>query len=125
MIPKVDFTTEWRNHSHSNFALFRSSMTDQDEFAARSRLKWTREGDAWLLLYRRRRMGRVVPDKHHPGMWRSVKVDGTANLCWSKDNVMVQAIREVAWDAANDPQKCPVKRGSREQKSSPMSLNAA
>ena len=20
MIPKVDFTTEWRNHSHSNFA---------------------------------------------------------------------------------------------------------
>jgi len=69
-------------------------MTDQDEFAARSRLKWTREGDAWLLLYRRRRMGRVVPDKDHSGMWRSVKVDGilsdTANLCWSKDNVMAQ-----------------------------------
>ena len=38
-------------------------MIDQDEFAARSQLKWTREGDAWLLLYRRRRMGRVVPDK--------------------------------------------------------------
>jgi hypothetical protein len=23
-------------------------MTDEEEFAARSRLKWTREGDAWL-----------------------------------------------------------------------------
>ena len=59
-------------------------MTDEEEFAARSQLKWTREGDAWILLYRRRRMGRVVPDKDHPGMWRSVKVDGilsdTANL---------------------------------------------
>jgi hypothetical protein len=70
-------------------------MTDEEEFAARSQLKWTREGDAWILLYRRRRMGRVVPDKDHSGMWRSVKVDGilsdTANLCWSKDNVMAQA----------------------------------
>ena len=104
-------------------------MTDEEEFAARSQLKWTREGDAWILLYRRRRMGRVIPDEERPGMWRSVKVDGnlsdTANLCWSKDNVMAQVIREVAWDAANDPQKCPVKRVSREQKSSPMRLNAA
>ena len=80
-------------------------MTDEEEFAARSQLKWTREGNAWILLYRRRRMGRVVPDKDHSGMWRSVKVDGvlsdTANLCWSKDNVTAQAIREVAWNAAN------------------------
>jgi hypothetical protein len=104
-------------------------MTDEEEFAARSQLKWAREGDAWILLYRRRRMGRVVPDKDHSGMWRSVKVDGilsdTANLCWSKDNVMAQAIREVAWDAANDPRKCPGKQGSRQQKSPPMRLNAA
>ena len=41
---------------------------------ARSQLRRTREGDAWILLYRRRRMGRVVPDKDHAGMWRSVKV---------------------------------------------------
>ena len=99
-------------------------MTDEEEFSARSQLKWTREGDAWILLYRRRRMGRVVPDKDHSDMWRSVKVDGilsdTANLSWSKDNVMAQAIREVAWNAANDPQKCPVKGGSRHQKSPPM-----
>ena len=45
------------------------TVTDQDEFAARSQLKWTREGNAWILLYRRRRMGRVVPDKDHAGMW--------------------------------------------------------
>ena len=38
-------------------------MTDEEEFAARSQLKWTREGDAWILLYRRRRMGRVVPTR--------------------------------------------------------------
>ena len=104
-------------------------MTDKEEFAARSQLKWTREGDAWILLYRRRRMGRVVPDKDHRRMWRSVKVDGilsdTANLSWSKDTVMAQAIREVAWDAANDPSKCPVKRWSHRAKSSPMRLNAA
>jgi hypothetical protein len=73
-------------------------LTNKDEFAARSQLKWTREGDAWILLYRRRRTGgRVVPDKNDPGMWRSVKVDGilsdTANLSWSKNNVMAQAIR--------------------------------
>jgi hypothetical protein len=29
------------------------------------------------------------------------------------------------WNAANDPQKCPVKGGSREQKTPPMRLNAA
>ena len=62
-------------------------------------------------------------------MWRSVKVHGilsdTANLCWSKDNVMAQAIREVAGDAANDPRKCPVKRESRQQKSPPIRLNAS
>jgi hypothetical protein len=46
-------------------------MTDEEEFSARSQLKWTREGEAWILLYRRRRMGRVVPDKDHQGTWRS------------------------------------------------------
>ena len=52
-------------------------MTDEEEFSVRSQLKWTQEGDAWILHYCHRRMGRVVPDKDHPGMWRSVKVDGT------------------------------------------------
>jgi hypothetical protein len=31
-------------------------MTNEVEFAARSQLKWARESDAWILLYRRRRM---------------------------------------------------------------------
>ena len=48
-------------------------MTDEEEFSARSQLRRTREGDAWILLYRRRRMGRVVPYKDHPGMWRAVR----------------------------------------------------
>jgi hypothetical protein len=37
-------------------------MTDEEEFSARSQLKWTREGDAWILLYRRARgPGRPPP----------------------------------------------------------------
>ena len=103
-------------------------MTDEEEFSARSQFKWTREGDAWVLLYRRRRMGRVIPDKDHKSMWRSVKSSGLsdiANLSWAKDAVMVQAVRELAYEAANDPKKYPVKRGSREQKSPPMRLVAA
>ena len=43
-------------------------MTDEEEFAARSQPKWERDGDEWVLLYRRRRMGRVVPDPANPGI---------------------------------------------------------
>ena len=103
-------------------------MTDEEEFSARSQLKRTQERDAWILLYRRRRMGRVVPDKDHQGMWRSVKSSGLsdmANLSWAKDAVMVQAVREVTYDAANEPSKCPVNRGSRQQKSSPIRFSEA
>ena len=39
----------------------------------RSQLKWQRDGDEWLLLYRRRRMGRVVPDRANPRIYRSLK----------------------------------------------------
>ena len=74
-------------------------------------------------------MGRVVPDKDHPGMWRSVKgnaiLSGVANLSWSKDNVMAQAIREVAYESANSPSKPQQNRGSFRPKSSPIRLNAA
>jgi hypothetical protein len=61
-------------------------MPDEEEFAAGSQLKWQPDGDAWILLYRRKRMGRVVPDTDFPGMWRSVKTRGLsdmANLSWS------------------------------------------
>jgi hypothetical protein len=52
-------------------------MTGEEEFSARSQLKWTREGDAWILLYRRRRIGRVIPDRDWPKIYRSAKADGT------------------------------------------------
>ena len=62
-------------------------MTDEEEFSARSQLKWTREGDAWILLYHRRRMGRVVPDPAKPSMYRSLKsgdFSDISNLSWAK-----------------------------------------
>ena len=47
-------------------------------------------------------------------MWRSVKSSGRsdiANLSWAKDAVLAQAIREVAYELANDPHKMPSKMG--------------
>ena len=58
----------------------RKNMPDEEEFAARSQLKWQPDGDAWILLYRRKRMGRVVPDTDFPGMWRSVKTSGLSDM---------------------------------------------
>jgi hypothetical protein len=62
-------------------------------------------------------------------MWRSVKVDGilsdVANLSWSKDAVLAQAAREVAYERANNPFKAQENRVSFQRKSSPMRLNAA
>ena len=75
------------------------TMTDEEEYAARSQLKWRHDGNAWVLLRGRRRMGRVVP-----GMY-------DLNISRAKDRVLAQAVREVAWDCANHPSKCPVKRG--------------
>jgi hypothetical protein len=87
----------------------------EEEFAARSQLKWHRDGDEWVLLYRRRQMGRVVPDPANPGMYRSLKsgaFSDISNLNWAKDAVLAQAVREIAFELANEPSKCPVKRGS-------------
>ena len=56
-------------------------MTDEEEFSARSQLKWTREGDAWILLYRRRRMGRVAPDKDHAGNQSKSRMLASAAPC--------------------------------------------
>jgi hypothetical protein len=89
-------------------------MTDEEEFAARSQLKWTRESNAWILLHRRRRMGRVVADKDHQGMWRSVKVDGIlsdmANLSWSKDAVLLKPRGRSPTSVQTPPQN-PSKTG--------------
>jgi hypothetical protein len=101
----------------------------EEEFAARSQLKWQRDGDEWVLLYRRRRMGRIVPDPANPDMCRSLKsgdFSDISNLSWAKDAVLAQAIREVAYEQlANDPSKCPVKPGSQKAISSPVRFSEA
>ena len=87
-------------------------MTDDEEFAARSQLKWQRDGNVWILLYRRKRMGRVLPDDH-PGMWSSVKSNGRsdlANLSWAEDGVLAQAVRELAYELQTPPRN-PNKTG--------------
>ena len=61
-----------------------------------------------LLLYRRRRMGRVVPAMYD------------LNLSRAKDRMLAQAVRELAWERANHPSKCPVKRGAFSAAASPM-----
>jgi hypothetical protein len=51
-----------------------------------------------------------------------------ANLAWAKNAVLVAADHELEFEqreqAANDPSKCTVKRGSALQKSAPMRQNA-
>lgn len=82
-------------------------------------LFWRRDGSDWQLLAGRRRMGRVVPDTRCPGIWRSIKSRGRlsdmANLSWGKNAVLVAAERELDFEdrrrCANDPPKCPEKRG--------------
>jgi hypothetical protein len=81
-------------------------------------LAWRRDGVDWILLHRRRRMGRVLPDDQHRGMYRSVlsrgRLSDMANLSWAKSAVLAVAIRELAWEAdhpANDPPKSSEKRG--------------
>jgi len=79
--------------------LEKALIADEQEYAARSQLKWRRDSNAWVLLYGRRRMGRVVP-----GMY-------DLNLSRAKDRVLAQAVREVTWERATDPRKCPANRG--------------
>jgi hypothetical protein len=41
------------------------AMTESDsllEYEIRRKLRWHRDGANWILLYGRRRMGRVIPD---------------------------------------------------------------
>ena len=59
-------------------------------------------------------MERVVPDPANPGMYRSLKsgdFSDISNLSWAKDAVLAQAIREVAYELANDLSKMPSKAG--------------
>jgi hypothetical protein len=92
-----------------SFALNHPDQFGQD-------LTWRCElNGGWLLLHKRRRMGRVVPDGGYPGMWRSVKADGRlfdmANLSWAKSLALDAAERDLTYEAANRPQKPQQKRG--------------
>jgi hypothetical protein len=94
-------------------------VTPEEEYAIAANLAWRRDGADWVLFYKRRRMGRVVPDGKYPGMFRSTKSGGRlsdmANLTWSKGAVLEEAIRELAWDirhgAATDPRKAQQNEG--------------
>jgi len=52
----------------------RTRSLDFPETAIRSQLKWQGDGVNWILLRKRRRVGRVVPDSRHPKMY-SVRAD--------------------------------------------------
>jgi hypothetical protein len=69
------------------------------------------------------RLGRVVPDSQYPSLFRSVKSQGLSdmsNRSRAKDSVLAAAIRDLAWDAANDPPKMPSETGGARGKSPPM-----
>ena len=78
-------------------------------------LIWRRERGNWLLLHKRRRMGRVVPDTKHPGMYRIAMSGGRlsdmANLSWAKSLALGAAERDLAYEAANTPPKTQQKGG--------------
>jgi hypothetical protein len=72
-------------------------------------------------------MGRVVPDSKYSGMYRIAlsggRLSDMANLSWAKSLALDAAERELAYDAANNPQKLQQKRGSFTSKSSPIRSN--
>jgi hypothetical protein len=76
-------------------------------------LAWHRDGAAWVLRHNKRRMGRVVADHQHTGMWRSAKSGGRlsdmANLSWAKNAVLETATRELEYEARHRPVITPPK----------------
>jgi hypothetical protein len=68
-------------------------------------LTWRRDGAHWVLVHKRRRLGRVTPDREHRGMYRVALSQGRlsdmANLSWTKDAAMAAATRELEWEANN------------------------
>jgi hypothetical protein len=82
-------------------------------------LAWRRDGVGWILFHKRRRMGRVLADDQHQGMYRSTlcrdRLSDMASLSWAKNAVLVAAERELEFEhrsrPANDPQKWPEKQG--------------
>ena len=100
-------------------------MTPEEEFAARSQLKWRRDGDEWVYPPPN---ATSSPRSRQPGYVSFPEIWGfsdISNLSWAKDAVLAQAIREVAYELANDPSKCPVKRGLQKAILSPVRFSEA
>jgi hypothetical protein len=66
------------------------------------------------------------PDKEHPGCGArsNPMVVATLPTCLGP-RTPFQAVRELAYEAANTPSKSQQNRGCREQKSTPIRLNAS
>ena len=68
-------------------------------------LQWRRVAFEWHLYLGRRRVGRVIPDAVHKGMWRSVMPDDSlsdmANLSWAKSAVLASVERDLDYEARN------------------------
>jgi hypothetical protein len=66
-------------------------------------LAWRKIGKSWQLFAGKRRFGKVIPDRKHPGMWRAPlsggRLSDMANLSWARNAVMEAAIREIEWEA--------------------------
>jgi hypothetical protein len=79
-----------------------ATAVDLLEYAIRSQLKWKRDGTDWVLWYGRHRVGHLVPDAKHPGMFRwaasSGRLSDMANISWVKYAVMGRAIRDLEWE---------------------------
>jgi hypothetical protein len=59
-------------------------------------LVWKRDGADWVLLRKRRRMGRVTLDHKQAGLYRLVLSNGRlsamANLSWAKDDRLAAGV---------------------------------
>jgi hypothetical protein len=70
-------------------------------------LAWKKEGEDWVLRFGKRNMGRVVPDKRYPNMWRPALSEGCvgdmANLSWACSVTLDAATRELEWEPSRRP----------------------
>jgi hypothetical protein len=96
-------------------------------------LAWRCNGADWILVHKRRRMGRVVPDDQHGNMYRVALSHGRlsdfANLSRAKDSALVAATRELEFEGrqrcANDPSKSQETGGCFQVSSPPISETPA
>jgi hypothetical protein len=93
---------------HSPF-IPNSPITQADLIGAS--LQWKRTDFGWCLYDGRRRMGAVVADDKHPGMWRVVlsggRLSDMANLSWARNAVLDAAVRELQWEVRHRPARDP------------------